>query len=678
MTKILLIFCISCITTFTHAQDFNDYKPLRNTGKLSNDFTIPSSVQYNNAIKALAKKGTENKAEKKDFYLKTTFAIGELMRSGAVLTDTEHTAYMQSIVNLLLKNKPDVAKKIRVYILRSSAVNAVATNNGCILVSLGLLAQLDTEAQLAFVLAHEISHIEKQHSLDLFIKSVTMDKKNRESSIEDFKQDKLDMKQFRKHAHSRENELEADTEGFRLFANTTYILESAIQVFEILKYANLPFDEIKFEKKFLETNGMTIPDTLFPAIVNPVKGQDDDVEDDKYTHPNLGKRKKAIYELMAKNDNAGKQDFLISNSAFEKLKKVARFELPAIGLHNQDFMEVLYNVFLLSKDNQESIYLDKSKIKALYGLTKYTQQQDNNLISKTDAKLMQGELHQIYHFFSTINKKDLPILAILHTQEMRKKYPKDTEIDKLYTDLVWELTEGVENMSELEQYIKTSWYPNALTALKADNSFEKLFTKMMGERKKITNISNIEKNKIKKKKKQRLKNGANLGIDKIVCVSSVFLVVDARNYASSIDYLASEKMQNRLNNQIKKYTEKIQLNTSIITKNEIKEVDSEKMNDATVLNEWFKEQNAAKEMPIWGYKQQEVENIVQKYGTDYCLWIAMVSAKHIKGTLMLAILYNVKTGKNEIIKEHWFNISAKKWLIDMHLYDTLKQIKGKK
>ncbi|TAE14359.1 MAG: hypothetical protein EAZ95_10010 [Bacteroidetes bacterium] len=678
MTKILLIFCAYCITMLAHAQDFNDYKPLKNTGKLPDDFTLPSSVQYNNAVKGLSKKRTENKAEKKDFYLKTSFTIGELMRSGIVLVDTEYTAYMQSIVNLLLKNKPDVAKKIRVYILRSSAVNAVATANGCILVSLGLLAQLDTEAQLAFVLAHEISHIEKQHSLDLFMKSVTMDKKKRESSIEDFKEDKLDVKQFRKHAHSRGNELEADTEGFKLFAKTTYIPESAIQVFEILRYANLPFGKTKFEKTFLETKGITIPDSLFPAIVNPIKGQDDDTEDDKYTHPNLGKRKKAIYELMANNDNTNKQDFLISKNTFEKLKKVARFELPAIGLHNQDFMEVLYNVFLLSKDNNESIYLDKSKIKALYGLTKYTQLQDNNLVSKADAELIEGELHQIYHFFSVINQKDLPILAILHIQEMRKKYPKDTEIDKLYTDLVWELTEDVEDIAELEKNIKASWYPDAITALKADNDFEKMFTKMSNERKKDTNINYKEKKKINKMKKQRLKKGANLGIDKIVCVSSVFLVIDARNDKSPIDFLASEKMQDRLNKQIKKYTKKMKLNAAIITKNEIKETDSEKMNDATILNEWFKEQSIAKQMPIWGYRQQDVENIAQKYGTDYCLWIAMVSAKHIKGTLMLAVLYNVKTGRNEIIKENWFNVSAQKWLIDMHLYDTLKQIKGKK
>ena len=51
-------------------------------------------------------------------------------------------------------------------VLQSPGVNAVSGPGGYVFVSEGLLAQLDNEAQLAGVLAHEIAHITGKHALD--------------------------------------------------------------------------------------------------------------------------------------------------------------------------------------------------------------------------------------------------------------------------------------------------------------------------------------------------------------------------------------------------------------------------------------------------------------------------------------------------------------------------------
>lgn len=58
--------------------------------------------------------------------------------------------------------------KIDIFILKSNKVNAVAMQDGSIFITVGLLAQVENEAQLAFTIAHEITHVILQHSLDSY------------------------------------------------------------------------------------------------------------------------------------------------------------------------------------------------------------------------------------------------------------------------------------------------------------------------------------------------------------------------------------------------------------------------------------------------------------------------------------------------------------------------------
>lgn len=55
--------------------------------------------------------------------------------------------------------------EIRVYLLRQPYFNAAMAPNGMLIVWTGLLLRVEDEAQLAFVLAHEIGHYQARHSL---------------------------------------------------------------------------------------------------------------------------------------------------------------------------------------------------------------------------------------------------------------------------------------------------------------------------------------------------------------------------------------------------------------------------------------------------------------------------------------------------------------------------------
>ncbi len=83
---------------------------------------------------------------------------------GWVYNDPAATAYLEKVaLPLVPKQTPEhVTWHFRV--LRDIEVNAFALPNGSIYVNSGLLARLENEAQLAGVLAHEITHVNNRHT----------------------------------------------------------------------------------------------------------------------------------------------------------------------------------------------------------------------------------------------------------------------------------------------------------------------------------------------------------------------------------------------------------------------------------------------------------------------------------------------------------------------------------
>lgn len=88
-----------------------------------------------------------------------------LKSSGRVVTDPKLNAYVGGIICQLAK---DHCRDIRFYIVRTPYFNASMAPNGYMEVWTGLLIRTDNEAQLAYVLGHEIGHFQRRHSLQRF------------------------------------------------------------------------------------------------------------------------------------------------------------------------------------------------------------------------------------------------------------------------------------------------------------------------------------------------------------------------------------------------------------------------------------------------------------------------------------------------------------------------------
>jgi predicted Zn-dependent protease len=87
----------------------------------------------------------------------------KLMKSMPIYQDEKLTAYINKIGQKIVKNshRPDINYQFT--IIDAPDINAFALPGGYIYINRGLLSYLDSEAQLAAVLAHEVGHITARH-----------------------------------------------------------------------------------------------------------------------------------------------------------------------------------------------------------------------------------------------------------------------------------------------------------------------------------------------------------------------------------------------------------------------------------------------------------------------------------------------------------------------------------
>ena len=93
-------------------------------------------------------------ARKFDLVIETRFPV---------VHDTRITGYVQSLVDRLVAAMPPQPFPIKTTVVRNGSLNAFASAAGHITIFTGLIANFDTEDELASVLAHELAHVSERH-----------------------------------------------------------------------------------------------------------------------------------------------------------------------------------------------------------------------------------------------------------------------------------------------------------------------------------------------------------------------------------------------------------------------------------------------------------------------------------------------------------------------------------
>ncbi|PIP55108.1 MAG: hypothetical protein COX07_01700, partial [Bacteroidetes bacterium CG23_combo_of_CG06-09_8_20_14_all_32_9] len=152
---------------FGLCQRLDNFKPLQSQGKIPNDFIQLSSEKYFNEEQKIDKSESSLRVMlRKKYLLQSNFYIEYLLNSGFILFNDTLSNYINGVADNLLKNQPELRKQLRFYTIKSPEVNAFATNKGIIFITVGLLSQIQSEAQLAWILSHEIIHYKYKHNIE--------------------------------------------------------------------------------------------------------------------------------------------------------------------------------------------------------------------------------------------------------------------------------------------------------------------------------------------------------------------------------------------------------------------------------------------------------------------------------------------------------------------------------
>lgn len=395
--------------------DFNQYQPQKCQGPVPAILTKTTSSKAKEAMKDIKGKSGKrsDKRTEMDHAVESSFFEDQLLTSGQILYGDPMSEYVNNVADELLKDNQQLRDQLQIFVLKSHVPNAYTTHNGIVVVTIGLLARIENESQLAVILAHEIQHFVKKHSLKQYKevrKTIAESRRNYGD---------LESKLKRLYRFSKEQEYEADELGYELVKNSKYDLSEGIYVFEMLKFTEFPFLETTMTLEGFEKNNFKFPNHIYENIQTLLKkGKEFDDKTDKEendeetsTHPSLDKRIDQLKILVDKKDFMGRQKFVVGEQEFKIMQKISRFELLLSYIKRADFGRSYYLskvVELLYGKNQ---FLNKVAAMSLYGIVEHKLNKHNLDDYGLSVNYNRGDWRPITAAFNFMDSRDFSSLA---------------------------------------------------------------------------------------------------------------------------------------------------------------------------------------------------------------------------------------------------------------------------
>ncbi len=670
----------------TYSQDFNNYTIFRPEGKLPLSF-LKSSIQkaneeFNKVLEANAKQNYKHK--KKEFLQANNFLIDEMLLSGKVLFNDPISAYVNKIADSILKDDPKLRSQLEIYIVKSYALNAFTTSRGSIFINMGLIARMRNEAELAYILCHEIIHYKNKHVLSEFEQAENL---KHESGL--YRNPSISEQELEKSMYSRELESEADVQGLKIYLRSNYKLSELKNVFDILQFSHIPFANQTFNKSLFETSTFKLPGSYQLKETRPLQAQDN--ADSLSSHPKVKLRRDSILHLIRGMKDNNRMEFIVSKEEFMKVREMARFEITQTYLENRKYEAAIYNCFLLSKDHPNNKFLETCILKALYGLNKYASECPFKFKQVLeDYEDIQGKQQGLYFLIQNLDAKELAILAANYSWRIFKKYPNDREIKAL----------AIENMRIMVDYsVSTRSYfsaipdhntnadtiPTSISFKKTNNlalaspginllkfkkhkiipksialDFDEATLKPLPRYCKFAFVDDVNDNYFKyifdsladgktkylnDQKTEKLttdfyatddwtvgyenthKIPKPLGMNKVVFVNPFYYKVDVRKDIF-IRSQASEEAEANFNTTIRAMALACGLTYDIIDKKQFEANEVSYYNDMAILNDWMEEFYLhGTQINFLNYKNEAFEKIKERYQTKYFCWTGFMTVR---------------------------------------------------
>ncbi|MCI4669324.1 MAG: M48 family metallopeptidase [Bacteroidia bacterium] len=615
-------------------QDHYNFKPLQSSGKIPDDFIYSFSEKYNKKTDSLNQKENSDLELEKSFYEESFYHINQLLNSGKVTFNDPASKYVSEIADILLEEKPEVREKLRFYTVKSSSVNAFTSSEGIILINLGLLSQVKNEAQLAFILCHEISHYIEKHPLDIYINNSEIYSQTQSSNFQKYAYQKALVETNK---YSKEKEEEADQLGLQLFLSSKYSLASAVKVFDVLKNEKEPYRNISFSLKDFNSAYLTFSDTSFfgsyadPDPISlkklPIRG----------THPSPIRRQTLIRRKVRKIDNSSRNEFILPASRFHSLQKQCRFELVRQYLLENKYEKAIYLANILLKEHPGHPYLMKEIGFALFGLANYA-----NSGRLWDVHInfeeKNGPENRVNYIFDVLTDEQINLMAILYNWNLLKSYPSPRNQKALET-IIFQFGKAFYSKEYLRDIQKNQVFKLGLKKALTENDFVSLFENSLTKNPKKLLMPLDKTDLILDKKKIKL-TGYHFGIDQVVFIDPFFQYYDDRKEISN-QYFKSEKYQKEFMSMVNQYADKFEIQNQILAPPYIGKENSEKHRQMSLIKLWILERNNHSSLDWVSLYYDDVQELIPVFGTPYIIALGGIGIKQSRKSKNLTLVAGI-------------------------------------
>lgn len=711
------------------AQTRIDFQPLEAKAPIPADITTSSTQKYSSSKTQLEESSDSKKRKrtKQDFLLESHFLIDQVLHSGRVLFNDTVSNYLGNVLDVILKDDAELRSKLRVYAVRSSVVNSFTTDDGIILVNVGLLAQLEDEAQLAFILCHEISHYTESHVINTYVQREEL----KESA--QLKRTSFDEKLLTQGQYSKGIEKEADKLGILRFLKTAYGTSSVLNVFDVMRYAHLPFDDVPWDKNYFDAAFYRINESYYLNSVRSVEAWDTD-NGAEGTHPSPSERQQLLRTYLATEGKPDGPNYLLSESRFRTLRNICRFELTNLYLKANAPVKSIYNAFLLQRDFPENAYLKKSVAQALYRLSKFKTGGNYGFVHPGYSHI-EGESQQLYHLLYQLKPEELCILATGHLWRLREVFPDDADIRKMSEDLLADLmhryyvpgmfsktappegwnepdTTNIESKYDrLNEKAKTnprlSMVKYALVDLFQEHEFMHQFDSLeqvnWGADRELVDFKAMD-SKNKSDLRQWKNHGFALGAEKVVVVSPTYSKLDLRKRQQHM-FLRSESSKEKFLKEIRRSSKLLNLQIEILDQTELDSSEVGSFNDIAFLNEWVDGRFTDLDASLVNLPTDQINYLIEKYDTEQFAWTGVINYRENKPLMYFYLLYalippaipfaiyylvrpnydtyyycivfNIRTGEPVLVNYANYRKRDARDMINSSVYDSFWQMKRK-
>lgn len=282
--------------------------------------------------------GKENRDDYKKAFESQLSMVKDLLLTSRTVTAEKAYNYINAVVQRIIRTNPELnGLDLRVVFSRDLWPNAYSIGDGTIAFNAGLFVYLRNEAEMAFILGHELAHYYLDHSgkkLRKYVEKVNSEEFKKEIKRLE-KQEYQVMAQYEKlvktiafdiRRHSRDNEAEADKVGLRFLKNAGYTGEAFITTMQLLdkvddtSFFHAPdlktlfsFPGYPFRERWIKKES-----AIFGAM-NPEDASEltKKERDSLKTHPDCSKR---IALLQDSARQIKGTDFMVDEKTFNQLK----------------------------------------------------------------------------------------------------------------------------------------------------------------------------------------------------------------------------------------------------------------------------------------------------------------------------------------------------------------------